>query len=246
MDANTAAFLVDLNRKFYSDFGAAFAATRRRIQDGVRRLLGELPDDGAYLDVGCGSGALAVEWLKQARQSSYLGVDFSAELLDEARAAVAGQEQARFEQADLADPQWAAGLPGGYRGVLSFAVFHHLPGRELRLRILRQIHELLLPGGLFVHSQWQFQNSPKLMERRRPWETVGLTADALEPGDTLLDWRFALPGQAEREGLRYVHLFSLDELADLAQESGFRVRQTFESDGQGGRLSLYQVWEKSF
>jgi len=32
----------------------------------------------------------------------------------------------------------------------------------------------------------------------------------------------------------------LDELADA---SGFHVADTFYSDGEGGRLGLYQIWE---
>jgi tRNA (uracil-5-)-methyltransferase TRM9 len=248
MDSRTAAALIDLNRRFYSEFGPAFAATRQRIQNGVRRVLGQIPDEGDWLDIGCGSGALAVEWLRQRRQSSYLGLDFSTQLLDEARRAVdglPGSQHVRFAVADLADPEWAADLPpGGFRGVLAFAVLHHLPSAGLRQRLLEQVHALLAPGGLFIHSQWQFQHAPRLMERVQPWESAGLRPDQLEPGDTLLDWRYSLPGQPEQTGLRYVHLFTHAELQDLAQAAGFSILETFESDGQGGRLGLYQVWQK--
>ncbi|HWR65068.1 MAG TPA: hypothetical protein VN364_03015, partial [Bellilinea sp.] len=64
-------------------------------------------------------------------------------------------------------------------------------------------------------------------------------------GDTLLDWRYALPGQPEQVGLRYVHLFSREELAELAAQAGFAVESEFESDGEGGRLGLYQAWRKT-
>jgi hypothetical protein len=82
------------------------------------------------------------------------------------------------------------------------------------------------------------------MARRLPWSSAGVDERALEPGDTLLDWRFALPGQAETSGLRYVHLFSREELDELAAQAGFHVLETFASDGQGGSLSLYQCWQK--
>jgi len=241
MDSQTAAQLIELNRRFYDAFGPAFAATRRRIQDGVRRTLDNLPPTGRFLDIGCGSGALAAEWLKRGRRpGDYLGLDFSPTLLDEARQAAPGVS---FAQADLSDPHWAAGLPAGsFTGVLAFAVLHHLPSREVRLGLLRQVRELLAPDGLFIHSQWQFQHSPKLMARRLPWNTVGLDEAQLEPGDTLLDWRFTLPGGPDQHGLRYVHLFELEELNDLARQSGFRVTETYASDGQGGNLSLYQWW----
>jgi hypothetical protein len=43
--------------------------------------------------------------------------------------------------------------------------------------------------------------------------------------------------------LRYVHHFSEDELAALAHQTGFTVRQTYYADGQTGDLGLYMVWE---
>jgi tRNA (uracil-5-)-methyltransferase TRM9 len=267
MDPAVVSHLIDLNRRFYEQFGPAFAATRRRVQDGVRRALADLSDDPActWLDLGCGAGALAALWLRSGRRSGYLGLDFSVALLAEARQAVAAQtvadgppaeqaapgdappNQARitFRQADLSDPRWADGLDAlgePFGGALAFAVFHHLPSSALRLAVLRRLRGLLPVGALFVHSEWQFQHSEKLMARRLPWSAAGLREDQLEPGDTLLDWRAALPGQAEQVGLRYVHLFSREELAALAADAGFEILDEYESDGQGGRLGLYQRW----
>lgn len=250
MDAETARRLIELNRAFYEDFGAPFAATRRRVQEGARRALALLPDAPGerWLDLGCGSGSLALEWLAAGRQSGYLGLDFSTALLAEARAAVSGQGGARrvaFAQADLSDPAWAAGIAGGLRGALAFAVLHHLPSRELRARLLGEMRRLLAPEGWFVLSVWQFQRSPRLAARVQPWALAGLDESGLEAGDTLLDWRQPAPGQPQRSGLRYVHLFSSAELAELAAQIGFRIAAEYESDGQGGRLGLYQVWRKA-
>lgn len=247
----TAARLIEINRRFYRAFGDAFAHTRRRIQPGIRRLLQEtIPTSGDWLDLGCGSGALAAEWARQGRRGSYTGLDFSPELLSNARQTAADFSTSglalRFAQADLTDPDWPALVAGQtFDGVLAFAVFHHLPGSDLHHRVLNQVRGLLRPGGLFIHSEWQFQHSPKLWSRRLPWEQAGISLTELDPGDTLLDWRHALPGQAEQVGTRYVHLFSREELGALAQETGFTILDEFESDGQGGRLGLYQVWQVS-
>jgi len=249
MDSLTFHRLHTLNHQFYQKFGAAFAATRHRIQPGVRRVLSSLPVGGRILDLGCGSGVLALELDRLWITGSYLGLDFSAELLAEARSAMRraspGGVDMRFARTDLTDPDWVdltAGL--SIDVVLAFAVLHHIPDRTVRARILHQVNSLLPEGGLFIHSEWQFQHSPKMMARRVPWETIDLDEKDLDPGDTLLDWRYALPGQTESVGLRYVHRFTLEELADLAAQTGFSIESEFESDGEGGRLGLYQAWRK--
>ncbi len=249
MKAETVSALLQINAQFYQTFGAAFAATRRRIQPGVHRVMESLPVGGRLLDLGCGSGALALELDRRWQTGSYLGLDSSAVLLAQARAALRaappGGVDIRFARADLADAAWveqAAALP--FEVALAFAVLHHLPSHDLRRRVLGDLNQLLPPGGVFIHSEWQFQRSARWRARILPWQHAGIDPAELEEGDTLLDWRHALPGQAQQVGLRYVHLFSLAELSRLAEESGFVILETFESDGEGGRLSVYQVWRK--
>lgn len=250
MQPETLSRLLDLNRQFYHSFARSFADTRRRIQPGVRQVLAALPPGGDWLDLGCGSGALALEWVRAGRSGSYTGLDFSPGLLEEARQSTAELPhpglEIEFIQGDLSAPGWDAPLRGrSFHGALSFAVLHHLPGRERRAALLHGISALLPPGAEFILSVWQYQHAPRLLARVVPWEAVGIRSDAVEAGDTLIDWRAPQPGGTEQRGLRYVHLFTQDELEQLAAESGFSVRSTFESDGEGGRLGLYQVWQRA-
>lgn len=241
--------LFSINKEFYQSFGHAFAETRRRIQPGVGKALEEFITDGDWLDVGCGSGALSQAWTRYGIKGSYTGLDFSSSLLEEAGKNEPPLEEhglvVKFCHANLLDADWCKRFSSGqFRGALAFAVLHHIPGREVRKRLLQQIYQLIQPGGLFIHSEWQFQNSPKLMARIQPWSLAGVSEDDLEEGDTLLDWRHKAGLVSGGGGLRYVHLFTGEELAELATTSGFEIMAEYTSDGAGEKLGLYQVWKK--
>jgi tRNA (uracil-5-)-methyltransferase TRM9 len=249
MQADIIEKLLDINRRFYQTFGGAFAATRRRLQPGIQRLLPDLLQSASLVDVGCGSGEVARALGAKDYAGRYLGVDFSAALLDEARsgwdASTVTGFMPQFALAELTAADWCGGLAGSTWVVgVCFAVLHHIPDRAVRDGFVRQLCGLLQPGGLCHVSVWQFQHNPRLVARQRSWSEVGLDEGSLEPGDTLLDWRYTLPGQPPANGLRYVHLFTPQELGQLAAQNGFEVRSTFESDGAGGRQGLYQTWEK--
>jgi tRNA (uracil-5-)-methyltransferase TRM9 len=236
VNPTTLSRLLDLNRQFYQTFALQFSATRQRLQPGVLKVMQTIPPSQRLLDLGCGNGELARRLARQGHTSPYTGLDFSPALLEQA--AKAQPSHFRFLQADLSTPGWDAPLAGSQMdAILAFAVLHHLPGNDLRLQVLRKARSLLTPQGRFIHSEWQFLNSPRLAARLQPWESIGLSQGDVDPGDYLLDWRQG--GQ----GLRYVHHFSASELAGLAAAAGFEVIESFLSDGENHRLGLYQVWK---
>jgi tRNA (uracil-5-)-methyltransferase TRM9 len=236
VNPTTLSRLLELNRQFYQTFALPFSATRQRLQPGVMRILGQIKPTDSLLDLGCGNGELARQLARTGHTGSYTGLDFSPALLEQA---AAGQPpNIHFLQADLSSTEWYISLANiPYDVVLAFAVLHHIPGVELRLETLRKARSLLAPGGRFIHSEWQFLNSPRLKARIQPWDAIGLSEADVDAGDFLLDWR---QGGA---GLRYVHHFSEAELDGLAEAAGFKVVGSFLSDGKNNRLGLYQVWE---
>jgi SAM-dependent methyltransferase len=232
--------LLQLNDEFYQTFAVQFSDTRQRIQPGVRKILDALNPAAQILDLGCGNGELARELVRGDFRGFYLGLDFSAELLDVARQGVAGHSNFAFIQGNLGQADWplAVSRPGAkFDTIFAFAALHHLPGRETHRQILHNVRNLLTSAGRFIHSNWQFLNSERLRKRVHPWSEIGLSDADVDPGDYLLDWRRG------GFGLRYVHHFSTEELHALAAETGFRVVETFHSDGETGDLGLYQIWK---
>lgn len=247
MDSRTAARLSEINRDFYSRFGDSFSATRRRIQPGVRRVIEMLKGDESILDLGCGNGEFARQLALHGHRGPYLGVDFSLPLLRDAQVQPS-EFSARFMEADLTrlsvvseqllNTEQRLLNTESCSLITAFAVLHHIPSTEIRLGIVRTVHDLLSENARFIHSNWQFLNSEKLKARIKPWEEASIAASDVDAGDYLLDWR------SGGKGLRYVHHFDEAELAALATATGFQVQDTFYSDGENGNLGLYQVWKR--
>jgi tRNA (uracil-5-)-methyltransferase TRM9 len=244
MDRETVDRLLEINGLFYQTFALQFSQTRQRIQPGVRKIIERIPKDASILDLGCGNGELWKTLAENGYRGCYVGLDASPGLLD-----IASQKYSdrlpntpTFIQANLADSGWDEALcqsqseVGCFDQVMAFAVFHHLPGHNLRRQTLEMVHELLCPGGQFIHSEWQFLNSPRLKARLQPWNFAGIAENQVDHGDYLLDWRHG------GSGLRYVHQFDPGELEQLASETRYRIEETFNSDGVDGNLSLYQIW----
>ena len=235
MNASITNRLIELNRKFYDHFGESFSATRQRLQPGVKKILDSIKADESVLDLGCGNGFFLRELHDRGHQAPLLGADFSLPLLREAEATPGVEFRAvnLIEISSVADELLAT---GHWSLVTMFATLHHIPSNEVRLDILRTVRKLLKPNGTFILSNWQFLNSEKLKARVQSWGRVGLSDSDVDEGDYLLDWR------SGGEGLRYAHQFSEKELFELAEQAQMKVEASFLSDGENGRLGLYQVW----
>lgn len=235
MNSATAERLLQINREFYDRFGDSFSATRQRLQPGVTKILESIKEDDSVLDLGCGNGNFLRELHRRGHTAPLLGVDFSLPLLRQAEA-TPGVEFRVVELDQLAVISDQLSVTDHWSLITCFATLHHIPSTELRLDILRTVKKLLKPDGGFYLSNWQFLNSEKLTARIQPWSRVGLSDDDVDEGDYLLDWR------SGGEGLRYAHQFSAEELLGLAEQVQMKVEAGFLSDGENGRLGLYQLW----
>jgi SAM-dependent methyltransferase len=236
MNSDTANRLLAINREFYNRFGDQFSATRQRLQPGVRKILETIQVDVSVLDLGCGNGNFLRELFGRGHKAALLGVDFSLPLLRDAESSLG----VSFREADLSQLSvisYQLSVADHWSLITAFATLHHIPSTEMRLDILRTVRKLMKPDGKFILSNWQFLNSAKLRSRIQAWDRVGINESDLDEGDYLLDWR------SGGEGLRYAHQFSAEELSGLAHQAGMRVVNSFLSDGDGGNLGLYQVWE---
>ncbi len=233
MDPVVAQQLIDLNRRFYEEQAAAFAASRTAPLPGGERLLAYVPSDSALLDVGCGNAQLAVALDRLGRRVRYVGVDSSRALLMYAHQATAALAvvTAHFLELDVLAPGWTNAVPGRpYTVAAALALLHHVPGRARRLDLLRDLASCVVPGGILLLSTWQFLRSPRLRRRLLPWERIGLRASDVDPEDYLLDWRRG------GEGLRYCAWLDEARVRDLAETVGLTVVEMFTAGPEGLNL----------
>ena len=129
---------------------------RRRTAD-----LARLKSDDRVLDVGCGTGALALEVARALGQAGrVVGVDPSAQQIARARTKAARRNLAVNFEVGVIE---SLPLPDrAFDVVLATLMMHHLPA-QLRTRGLTEIARVLVPGGRLVIADL----APK-HERRGP------------------------------------------------------------------------------
>lgn len=233
--------LLALNHKFYTDFAETFANSRSVSDPALTAILPYLPQRARVLDVGCGNGRLALLLDRERLGGTYVGVDAIPALIAVARdqAGQLDNTATTFCIADVTNSDWVGLIPQEpYDCAVVLAVLHHIPSFELRARILRDVHGMLKPGGYVILSTWRFLSSARIRRKIVDWSEVDIAEGRLDAGDYLLDWKRG------GRGLRYCHMVDADEVQRLAEESGFRVRETFRAGGREGNLSLFAVLDR--
>ena len=108
-----------------------------------------------FLDLGCGSGLLAIAVLAQFPNARATLVDYSEPMMEAARDLLGADVTVpQFVIADLSDPTWRECVAGDapYDAVVSGFAIHHL-SHERKRELYREIIALLQPGAVFVNIE---------------------------------------------------------------------------------------------
>ncbi len=150
-------------------------------------LLAALPQKvDRLLDLGTGDGRLIALVCGAHPEAEALGLDSSPAMLDRAAARFADQAAVKLEAHDLRDP-----LPSGdpFDAVVSGLAIHHLEDERKR-DLFAEVHDLLVPGGVFANLDLVEAPTPELHERFR--REIGRPeddpADRFAPLCDQLDW----------------------------------------------------------
>ncbi len=129
-----------------------------------------------------------------------------------------------------------------------FGFMHHVPGAELRGRVLQTLLDATRPGGIVVVSFWQFMNDERLARKasaltdavRAGEFCCGLGISQLEEGDYFLDW------QSDTSVLRYCHHTTDREIDQLlAGLDGVHEVERYSADGRNNNLNRYVILKRN-
>ena len=145
------------------------------------------------LDLGCGTGTLAIRAALRAPASNVTGVDGDPDVLALARA-----KAARSGATIQFDHGRVDGLPYGpdsFDLVVSSLVFHHL-STDCKRRTLSEVSRVLRPGGRFVLADW---DAPQNLVMRAAFLAVQLLDGFATTHD---NFRGAIPRLIDESGLQ--------------------------------------------
>lgn len=194
-------------RLLYNDIAGEFSATRAYPWRELQVFIPHIKDNFKILDLGCGNGRLLKSLEQADKKINYLGVDFSEELIKQARE---NHPQAKFLVADMSDLSFNYGT---FDMVFMVASFHHIPTKEERLELLFKINRWLKPGGFLFMTNWNL------------WQKKYLKY-TLENFWSKKSWNdFFIPWTTNNGGTvwRYYHSFTTGELTYLLRTSKFKL-----------------------
>jgi hypothetical protein len=121
---------------------------------------------------------------------------------------------------------------------------HHVPSDKNRLKVLQNTRKLLNRNGITVVTTWMYRDIPRLQRRiidsttkkgEEIFNRLNLDPDELEDNDSILDW------QRGRVAYRYSHYAGEKEMEKLVERAGFKILDTYYSDGKEENVNRYYI-----
>ena len=177
------------------------------------KALAERWQKGKLVNLGCGHGP---DFLPFTKSFELYGVDFAPEMIELAQKYTQKFNfAARLEVADVRKLPYP---DDSFDWAIAVATYHHIEGREARLKALKELRRVLRPGGEAFITVWNRWQSRFWFSRREvfvPWRHKGKTL------------------------YRYYYLFSYTELENLARKAGFRVLRSFPESSYRCPLKVF-------
>lgn len=182
------------------------------------------------LDVGCGNGRFLA--VLEDKDIECVGLDNCQPLLEIAQKNVKGKS--RFVKGDILD------LPfndGHFNVVVSMAVLHHIPSKELREQAIKELKRVLKSGGTLIISVWDIYNRLYFKLILKYFFLKLLGANQMDFKDVLMPFNHKVN--------RYLHGFTKGEFKKLIENAKLKMIEIGKSHKtRRGNRSLYIICQK--
>jgi tRNA (uracil-5-)-methyltransferase TRM9 len=216
--------LLQLTADFYRFHAASFDESRKGAWHSWEAVLADIQPFRTILDVGCGNGRFVAFLNNHIDNFMYTGIDAETSFIDLAQSRYPSHT---FRPGHLTD------FEGTFDAIVSFGVFHHVPGFEQRVELLRRLSLALNDNGRVALSLWQ----PELLENFDK-KISSRPLLGLEKGDYLLGWN------GNFDHVRYCHHFDDREIAELVDSTSLQVVRQFQGTSND-KTNRYLVLAKS-
>ncbi len=237
--------LLKLNKTYYDTAGefwnqdpnyawGGWYLLRSHILDLIERK----GDTITVLDIGAGNGRWyhflkrefpRVTWIYTAIDSSDFG-----------RSGYMDSDCVTFLHADIFSESW---VQNTFDLVVAFGLLHHIPGKRLQLKFLKQFVDSIGIGGLGVFTTWQYMRLERLKkriisgnERLKLCNALKIDEGELDVNDNFLSWVKGI------ESIRFSHYFDRDEVMDIMKKlSQVTIIDAFLADDRESNRNEYFV-----
>lgn len=129
---------------------------------------------GYILDLGCGTGSLMLEMLKNFPKTRVFGIDFDPTLLPLAcKRLDSFGDRVHIILDDLRESNWREQICGPLDAVVSATALHWMRPEELA-KLYGRLAEILRPGGIFLNADHAGSDNSKIQSTwRRRKEQMG-------------------------------------------------------------------------
>src|SRR5215831_8055728 len=174
------------------------------------------------IDLGIGTGYFTEQFLNHFPNSRVLGIDGAQAMVELAKARLRSlASRVEFVIGDFRKLQELAPGAGTADVVFSAYALHHL-SRSDKEAVLRQVVELLVPGGWFVNADLIVADSPELENRLQQIRVAGIVERAAGSDNRFLDLTATRRFLADLESKEADQPLTLAEDLALLQRSGLK------------------------
>lgn len=211
MNKNNSQKIINKVREDYNLIAKEWDLSRNRFSNLKVSLITDINSGDKVLDLGCGNAFLLPLILDKGAR--YVGFDLSEKLIEISKNKY--EKEIENGQAEFVIGQ-ATELPfkdDEFDFVISFAVLHHIPSRELQEKYFQEIKRVLKSNAKVKISVWNlFSEWPN-----KRFDIESQLAGK-KSGDAIVPWK-ATSGKIVE---RYIYQFSKEELFSLAERAGFK------------------------